>query len=138
MNADERLRALTSLPALGQLDPTVLEWLADVVHERTFGAGETLVYERSNTRECYFLLGGRTEDSIGGSRVGESGFGDIEGEIALLFETPRSATVRAIEPTETLVLSQTDFDDVTHAQPELAEALREALAAYLQDRFKRT
>ena len=113
----------------------MLEWLADVVSERTFEAGDVLVYEHAPTRECYFIVEGRTQDLIGGSTVGEAGPGDIEGEIALLFATPRSATVRALERTRALVLSEQDFDDATHTQPESTELLRNAIADYLRNRF---
>ena len=135
MNVDERRKAVGAIPAFEQLDPRALDWLASVVHERTFDAGEVLVYEKSSTRECYLILDGRTKATIRGSTVGEGGPGDIEGEIALLFETPRSATVRALEETRTLVLSELDFDSATHAMPEIAEALRDAIAAYLRSRF---
>jgi CRP-like cAMP-binding protein len=49
------------------------------------------------------------EVSQGGQRVREQGPGDSFGEIALLRDVPRTASVRALEPVETLTLSRDDF-----------------------------
>ena len=84
-----RRTALAALPPLRGLDASALDWLSDVVRPLEFAPGDVFVYERAPTRECYFVIEGETEVLVGGSKLGEGGRGDIEGEIALLFETPR-------------------------------------------------
>jgi CRP/FNR family cyclic AMP-dependent transcriptional regulator len=60
------------------------------------------------------------------------GPGDFFGELALLDGDPHSASVIALEPTETLTLSQADFERLFDSQPGLRRALVASLARHLR------
>jgi serine protease AprX len=126
-STDETRDRLRAFLALAAIDDAPLEWLVNSVEPRDFVAGDTLVDEHAPTRECYFILEGTTEVSVGGSVLGESRSEDIEGELAMLFGTRRSATVRALTDVRTLVLSSEGWDRATRDRPELAGVLRAAI-----------
>lgn len=70
--------------------------------------------------------GGRSE------RIGELKAGDVFGEMALLNEFPRSATVRAIEPTTCLGIQRWHFRGILESHPQIALALLPVLTRRLR------
>ena len=67
--------------------------------------------------------GGRKIDSVTG--------GDFVGEVALIADTPRTATVRTTEPTRALVLTRRDFRTLMKRVPSIQLKAIEAVAARL-------
>ena len=66
-------------------------------------------------------------------RLGELGPGDFFGEMALLDEFPRSATVRAIEPTTCLGLTRWHFRGILESHPQIALAILPVLTKRLRN-----
>lgn len=60
------------------------------------------------------------------------GNGDVFGELSLLGNPRRSATVRAIEPTETLILHAADFHQLRHEEPKVNDFLIGILTAQVR------
>ena len=86
----------------------------------------------------HLTVSGRSEQTGEEHVLGELGPGEAFGEIALIDGGPRSADVRAAEPTECLMLSRWDFQAELERDPELASGLLPALCArirQLQDRL---
>ncbi len=131
------LAALESIPALSHLSADVLERLASVVRAQDFAKGDVLLHEHDTTRDTYPIIDGLCEVSSGGQKIDESGPGDIDGEIALLYRTPRSATVKAASDVRTLVLPADAFDEISASDPKAATALRGAAEFYLRYTFCR-
>src|SRR5687768_10844564 len=67
-----------------------------------------------------------------GAIIATLGRGEFFGELALLDGAPHSATAIAIEPTQTLVLHRSQFDQLIEAEPALRRALFAGLAAELR------
>jgi MFS family permease len=86
------LRAVTML---SPLEPRVLERLARSSEVHRFAAGETIFAEGDAGDRFYIVETGEVEVRIGGARVGAHGPGGCFGEIALLRDVPRTATVQA-------------------------------------------
>lgn len=92
-------------------------------------AGETVVREGDRSREAYVILSGRLEArrDIGGTStfLREMAVGDVFGELAILTDSPRTASVIAIEDSSVLMLDETllerEFEGLT---PWLAAMLR--------------
>jgi CRP-like cAMP-binding protein len=61
------------------------------------------------------------------------GSGDFFGELALLDESPRSATATAVEPTETLALERADFLDFLKCYPDAAICILAVLAQRIRN-----
>jgi CRP-like cAMP-binding protein len=90
--------------------------LADLVD---FKEGETLMTEGSRGAEFFVIVDGAAEVIKGGNRLAELGAGDWVGEIALLCDVPRTATVVAGTPLETLVLTRQGFSALIHDVPSI-------------------
>ena len=130
------VEALRSLPFLQEADPELLEELADRVRERHFRPGQAMLHEGSSGRELYLIVEGLVEAvrSYEGHEVllARRGPGELIGEMALIDEKPRSATVRALEPTRVLEISEPDLRAILANDPALLYEAARGLSARLR------
>ena len=104
-----RLNRIRADPLFAPLSMAVVEQLSDELVHVTFEAGEDLIREGEQGDRYYLIERGRVVVSQAGQRMREQGPGESVGEIALLFDVPRTASVRALEPVDALTLSRADF-----------------------------
>ena len=104
-----RLNRIRADPLFAPLSMAVVEQLSDELVQVTFEAGEELIREGEPGDRYYLIERGRVVVSQAGQRMREQGPGESVGEIALLFDVPRTASVRALEPVDALTLSRDDF-----------------------------
>jgi hypothetical protein len=104
-----RLNRIRADPLFAPLSMAIVEQLSEQLVPSAFGAGEELIREGDPGDRYYLIERGRVVVTQGGQPVREEGPGDSFGEIALLRDVPRTASVRALEPVETLTLSRDDF-----------------------------
>jgi CRP-like cAMP-binding protein len=78
------------------------------------------------------VLSGRVEIVRDNKSLGAFGAGDFFGEMSLLDQAPRSATIRALEPTDCLMLSSWDFKSLLEKHPSIAIKLLEVLSRRLR------
>jgi CRP-like cAMP-binding protein len=69
--------------------------LAESLTERTFSAGDVILNQGERGVDFYVIGEGAVDYSVSGSRVGSGGPGDCFGQLALVNNTPRTATVTA-------------------------------------------
>jgi sigma-B regulation protein RsbU (phosphoserine phosphatase) len=135
--AAPRIEMLRNLPFLEGARPDVAEHLADEAVEKTFGAGETILEEGSTGREVYLIVEGVVEIIKGSGAdailLGERGSGQLVGEMALLEERPRFATVRARTPTRLLEFSEERMRSALAQQPRLLYQTVKILSARLRE-----
>jgi predicted acylesterase/phospholipase RssA len=83
----------------------------------------------------YVVRAGRLEvvDEAAGAVIRELGRGDAVGELALLTDSPRSASVRAARATDVIAVNRGDFDELLHRSPALSLALTRSLGRQLRD-----
>lgn len=107
------IETLKKAPFLKDASPEILEELAGLVREKHFRPGQIILQENSTGRELYLIVEGLVEavKSHEGEEVllARRGAGELLGEMALIEERPRSATVRAVEPTWLLEISEPDL-----------------------------
>lgn len=108
-----------------------LRELASHTDQLSVEPGEDVVVEGRPGREFFVILSGRVKVTRNGRRVAELGSGDHFGELALLVDSPRTATVTALEPLEVVVLHRPDFIAALDRVPGLGTKLAKGLAQRL-------
>jgi CRP-like cAMP-binding protein len=125
---------LASVPLLAGLDDRVRRRLAEVGKRRTYAADETIVREGSTGTALYIVLSGTARVEREGAAIGKLQAGDFFGELALIEEHPRSATVVAVESTECLLFPAWEFTALLNEHPEVAVPIMRALIGRLHRR----
>jgi MFS family permease len=106
----ERLELLRALPLFQPLQPAQLEQVASRLIPVSLGSGHVLIREGAPGDRFYVLAEGRAEIStVRAGRVTEVSAGAPLGEIALLRDVPRTATVTAVTDLELFALERHDF-----------------------------
>ena len=107
----QRRRRIAELPIFAALTEVETAQLAIVLEERSAEPGEEIVTEGERGDRFYVVTSGAVEVIRPSSSVPvRLEAGAFFGETALLFDRPRSATVRAVEHTELLALTKVDFE----------------------------
>jgi CRP/FNR family cyclic AMP-dependent transcriptional regulator len=96
-------------------------------------AGHVLVNEGERGLEFFVIVGGRATVSRQGRTVGELGPGDFFGELSLLIDSPRNATVTALTPMEAIVLSRKEFDAALAEAPRMTRRIMAGMAGRLAE-----
>lgn len=118
---------LMAVPFLGVLTPLVLERLVREQTERASDADAWLVREGEPGDAFFVIVSGRVEVTQRGSVLRELGPGDWFGELALLHDVPRTASVRSLSQATFVVLSREAFlSAVTGFAPSVEVADRHA------------
>jgi CRP-like cAMP-binding protein len=125
---------LASVPLLAGLEPRVRQRLAEVGKRRTYAADEEIVREGTTGTALYVLLSGRARVERDGTELGHLGAGDFFGELALIEEHPRSATVVATEESDCLLFPAWEFTALLEEHPELAVPIMRELIVRLHRR----
>lgn len=131
MDLDQQLAAV---PLLAGVEPKVRKRLADIGKRRTYAADEAIVREGSTGTAFYIVLSGRARVERDGSVIGQLGAGDFFGELALIEEHPRSATVVASEETDCLLFPAWEFTALLEEHPEIAVPIMRELITRLHRR----
>lgn len=118
---------------LGGLDGRTQRQLLEQGARRTYQPGEVIVRQGDTATALYLVLRGRVEinrESDGAVvRLGEQGPGTFFGELALIEEHARTASVTAKEETECLLIVAWEFTALMHEYPQITEALLRELIA---------
>jgi MFS family permease len=105
----EGLPLLRGLPLFAPLEPKSLERVAQQLGRLEVAAGETVIREGEVGDRFYVVESGATTATFEGQVLSQQGAGEVFGEIALLRDVPRTATVVADTDTVLLYLDRDDF-----------------------------
>lgn len=130
---------LSQVPLLRGLPSRDIKALAAVARERQFMTGERLMTEGESGAGLYVLIAGKvrvTQRNTNGEDVQLATYdaGAVLGEMSLLDDLPRSASVTAIEPTRALVIPVWDFRAELRNSPDMAIKLLEVMSHRLRAR----
>ena len=109
LTAPPGLALIRSLPLFASLNPAVQETLARKLHGVESAPGDVIVAEGAASDRFFVIEDGRVEVTRGGRLLRQEGPGDVFGEIGLLRDVPRTATVTALTDTSLQSLSREDF-----------------------------
>lgn len=129
--ADDELRILTSVPIFTPLPGTSLEHLATRLVPLRVEAGSVIMREGDTGDRFYIVATGELEVSQEGVALADLSTGDYFGEIALLRDTTRTATVTARTDVVLYALDREDFLAAVTGHPQSAEAAESVMTARL-------
>lgn len=133
MKRDAYIEHLQRVPLFGACSREELRKVSRRTTDIPIAEGRTLVNEGDRGLEFFVIVGGRAKVSRRGRKVGELGPGDFFGELALLIDAPRNATVTALTPMETIVLSRKEFDAALAEAPRMTRKIMAGMASRLAE-----
>jgi CRP/FNR family cyclic AMP-dependent transcriptional regulator len=123
---------LRGVPLFGGLSDRELKRLAQSFKERRFSTG-TVIATEGRGGVGFFVIGdGYVTYSVGGEETGRGGPGDSFGEIALIDDGPRSATVTAATDVTAYGLTSWEFRPLVEENAEIAWQLLQTMAERLR------
>jgi CRP/FNR family cyclic AMP-dependent transcriptional regulator len=131
---DTKADALAACPFFEGLSRNELLEIAKVTEDLEVEAGKALTREGQSGSEFFVIVDGDVSVTKEGQEIRTLGPGDFFGEIALLEDTPRTATVTAKTPLRFFVLTRQAFRSMLAHQPELEEKV----VAALEERVRAT
>ncbi len=133
LRKNAKLELLARVPLFGGLSKKELGQVASIADEIDLKEGYTLVEQGRLGREFFIIVSGSVRVAKNGRKVNELSDGDYFGEIALITDAPRNATVTATTPLRVLVVTDTAFRSLTRRMPSISQKLLTTLAARLAD-----
>ena len=126
-----RLELLESVPLFAPLGPVALEELAARSVEVHAGDGEEIVTQGDPGKRFYVVVSGEIEVTVDGEHVRTEGPGAHFGEIALLRDVPRTATVSARGEVELCAIERQDFIDAVTGETRSSAAAEAVIGVRL-------
>jgi CRP-like cAMP-binding protein len=125
---------LRRVPIFEGLDRRELERIAASMKRRTFRAGDTVTTEGQGGVGFFVIEDGRAKVTVGGENRRTLGAGDYFGEVALLTDRPRTATITAETELQCYGMTSWDFKPLVETHGSIAWKLLQAMAKNYQSR----
>jgi CRP-like cAMP-binding protein len=109
LHKDAKVEMIRRVPLFGGCGKRDLRAIADIADEISLPQGERIAKQGERGREFFVVIDGAAEVAIDGKKVAELGPGDFFGEMALVSDQPRVATVTAGTPVRLLVIVDRAF-----------------------------
>jgi CRP-like cAMP-binding protein len=138
MNLNEEVELLKGVPILSKIEPAKLKLIAFTSERMNYAEGQELCHQGEQGDAMYVILGGVAEVLIDGKdggqiSVAEMRKNDFFGEIAILLDVPRTATIKAKTPVSTLKITKEMFYRLVAEFPQLAIEVMRELAHRVDD-----
>ncbi len=121
------------VPLFADLDNRELREVADSMKERIFDAGDTVTEEGKGGAGFFVIDEGTAKVSVGGREVRTFGPGDYFGEIALIADIDRTATITADSELRCFGMTFWDFRPLVESNASIAWKLLQAMAQRLKE-----
>ena len=133
MAKDEKVELISSVPMFCRLGKREQEAVAKLLDEVEVPAGRVLMREGENGSEMFIVVAGSFRVERDGKVIAEQGPGAVLGEMSLIAEGPRVATVTANTPGRLLVAGHREFHDLMDGHPAIKMQILEGLAAKVRN-----
>ena len=130
---DTKVQALKGVPLFEGLSRKELVQLERICEDLQVESGKVLCEESQTGHEFFVIVDGKVQVTRKGRRVATLGGGDFVGEIALVTELPRTATVTAETPVRLFVLTRREFHAVLDQNPKVERKVLRVLARRLAE-----
>ncbi len=124
---DAKTELISKVPLFSQCSKGELQEIAAIADEIDIAEGKELTTEGSPGREFFVIIEGTASVAQDGDQINDLGPGDFFGEVALVKDTPRTATVTATSPVRALVVTRQNFKRLIEHQPEIERTVLKAL-----------
>ena len=132
MSLNEEVELLRSVPLFAKIEPSKLKLLAFTSERLTFSANQVLFSQGDIGDAAYVIIDGQAEVIVetpnGPLTVAKLGKNAFVGEIAILIDVPRTASIKASTRLETLKISKDLFFRLVKEFPEMAVEIMRELA----------
>jgi CRP/FNR family cyclic AMP-dependent transcriptional regulator len=136
VSLNEEVELLRNIPLFAKLEPSKLKLLAFTAERITYEADQTLFSQGDVGDAAYIIVDGAAKVIVdtpdGELEVAALGRNDFVGEIAILCDVPRTATVRASDKTVTLRITKDLFFRLVAEFPEMSVEIMRELASRLE------
>lgn len=122
----EQLEKLREVNLFASCSDDELERIDHLITQISVDEGKALTREGEHGREFVIVVEGTAGVFKGDEQVAEIGPGSFLGEIGLLYDVPRTATVKALTPMTIDVLNVREFRDLLDTAPSLRDRIHEA------------
>jgi CRP/FNR family cyclic AMP-dependent transcriptional regulator len=126
---DPKIEHLRSIPIFSACGPGDLQRVAQLVDEVDIADGKVIMREGESGTEMYIIVSGKARAEKGGRLINEFGPGAVFGEMSLISEGARTATVTADGPLVAFVVAHREFHSLMDTHPEFRMRILEGLAA---------
>jgi len=130
--AEGAVDLLKRVPIFSDLDGKELERIASSMKERTFRAGDTVTSEGQSGIGFFVIDSGQAKVTVGGDERRRLGPGDYFGEVALLNESARTATITAESDLKCYGLTSWEFRPLVETHGSIAWKLLQAMSKTYQ------
>jgi CRP-like cAMP-binding protein len=130
--AQEAVTLLKRVPIFHDLDDRELERIAASMKERTFRSGDRVTTEGQGGVGFFVIESGEAIVTIGGEERRRLGAGDYFGEVALLTDSPRTATITAETDLRCYGMTSWDFKPLVESHGSIAWKLLQAMSKTYQ------
>lgn len=136
MTLEAEVQSLRQVPMFSDIDPARLKLLAFTSERVQFADGQRFFSQGDPADAAYVILEGTAHvllNTPGGEiRVAELGRNALVGEMGILADNPRSATIMAAEPTTALRIDKRVFLELLAQFPQMSLAIMRELASRLE------
>ena len=128
LRKDAKIELLRNVPLFSRCSRRELGEIAKLADEIDLPQGREIIREGSRGREFFVLVEGSVDVRRGRRKLSTLTDGDFVGEIALVSDIPRTATVTTASPVRALVISERSFRRLLQTSPEIQLKVLDALA----------
>ncbi len=131
LRRNEKVELIKKVPLFEGCSKGELQEIAHIADEIDLKEGKEMTRQGSRGREFFVLLEGDADVTKNGQSINKLSAGDFFGEIALVSDSPRTATVTATSPVRALVITDRSFRRLLDDSPEIQRKVLVELAARL-------
>ncbi len=132
LRKNAKIELIANAPLFAGCSKTELTEIASIADELDLPEGATLIREGERGREFLIVIAGTARVTKGGRKLNDVGPGSFVGEIALIADVPRTATVTATAPVRLLVITDRAFQQLIRKTPSIAAKVLQTLGERLQ------
>jgi CRP/FNR family transcriptional regulator, cyclic AMP receptor protein len=132
MAGDAKVEALRAMSLFSDLRERDLKQVAQLADEVDLPAGHVLMREGDRGSEAFLLATGEVKVELAGREIARLGPGTMLGEMAILAEGPRTATVTLTQPSRLFVLAHREFHSLLDDVPAVRKCVLDELVRRLR------